>query len=269
MNAQHKSPALNPNLCQELEALLPAYSLGTATPEEVRLVQALLPFCPDADTILADYDRIANNLVALYPMTAEPPSSAALLNRLHAPPSPVASKPPRAAAAPPPKPVRRLWLWGALAACLILAFVGSNLYWAAQLDALRRDQQAFFQTIANTQSQTVSVVNAQSHHRLLQPAEAVARNSQASFVWNSADQIGALVVNGLPTLKPGETYQLWLVRDERSLSLGTFQVDEQGTGFLIFHAAQPVENFSHIGVSVEPEGGTSIPTTPHLIIGSI
>lgn len=272
--------------------LLPAYSLGTATPDEERLVEALLPLCPEAAAVLQDYQMLGDTMIGLYPTAEEPPSSAALLQRVRAaapPPltKPITTAPVKSPVAPrsgelketPPLPVthppsvtlpqpRRLWPWVALAACVIVAFAATNIYWASQLDALRRDQQAFLQTLATNQSGTSQLVNADSHHRELLPTDNTI-NPEASFVWNSDGQIGALLVDGLPSLAPGETYQLWLVRDEKSLSLGTFEVNAEGVGFLVFHSSQPVETFSHIGVNVEPDGGTSEPTTPHLIVGNI
>lgn len=291
MKTQNATPESN-TICQELLSIIPAYSLGTATPQEVQLVEALLPVCPEAAKALADYQVLADNLVTLFPSTEEPPSSAALLQRVRstarpqatnhrvadnpslrtAPvlpieplPLPVADKLPTAA---PVKP-RRSYLWLALAACFLIAFVGTNVYWASQIDTLRRDQQSFLQTLASTQQNPNFALNTSNQHRDLLPADTAVKSTEASFVWNSANQVGALVVNGLPPLKQGETYQLWLVNDNQSLSLGTFETDNSGVGVVIFHSPQPVEQFSHIGVNVEPTGGTSKPTSPHLIIGNI
>lgn len=283
--------------CQTLMPLLPAYSLGMAAPEEIRLVEALLPLCPEGQAALADYQRIRDSLLTMVPLDEAPPPVDTLLQRLHTA-SPQPSR--RSASAPALAPIphvngygtarqvpqpethssstplyvspaspqrRRGWQWLAVA-CLLVGFVAANLFWAAQLDGLRREQQAFLQTLA-ARDGAASTFNAANHHRVLLPAEAVAQNTEASFVWNSTDQVGALVVNGLPALQAGETYQLWLVREAHSLSLGTFQVDPAGVGVLIFQAAEPIEDFNHIGVSVEPLGGTAAPTTPHLIIGNV
>lgn len=282
METRNISPKPATDSCEELLELLPAYSLGIATAEEERRVRKLLTLCPEGAEVLQDYQAISDNLVALVPNTEAPPSSAALLKRVResAPQkiaAPVLIRPiedmqPQATsnhASQPRLQARRPWGWLALAACFLVAFIGTNVYWASQLDTLRREQQAFLQTLAANQTQQPLAINAANHHRDLLPNDASTQNTDASFVWNSSDQIGALVVDGLPSLKPGETYQLWLVNDEQSLSLGTFEVDETGTGVLIFHSSQPVETFSHIGVNIEPEGGTPKPTTPHLIIGNI
>jgi hypothetical protein len=292
MRTQNTAPEPPNSICQELVALLPAYSLGVATPDEERLVQALLPFCPEAATILADYQVINDNLVVLVPSTEAPPSINALLERVrragdtspvtradsadlppaqHVPASQIELQPTVSAnhSQPPHIQPRRSRIWLALAACFLLAFIGTNLYWASQIDTLRREQQSFLQTLAASQTETAMALNTSNHHRALLPTDGNVKNSEASFIWNSTDQIGALVVNGLPSLKQGQTYQLWLVRDEQSLSLGTFEVDDQGVGVLIFRSAQPIETFSHIGVNVEPAGGTTKPTTPHLIIGNV
>lgn len=165
-------------------------------------------------------------------------------------------------------PRAAIWM-GVAAALIVLAFVGTNLFWYSQIDLLRRDQQLLMQVWADQQTRPQPALNGAVHHRTLLAAEQEAQDAQASFVWNSGDQVGALVVNGLPSLDEGETYQLWLVGDQESLSLGTFSPDDAGVGVVIFQAEQPITDFDHIGVSVEPTGGTETPTSPHLIIGNI
>lgn len=289
MNTQNTSDQSSNSICQELLALLPAYSMGVSTPDEERLVQAMLPFCLEAVDVLAEYQVIGDTLMTIFPSAEEPPSSAALLKRirLSKTPQPLAQHTIKDIAArdnisirpiePQPSvehyrpllPQQRSWGWLALATCFLLAFVVTNFYWALQINSLQREQKSLLQILAVRQPETTLTFNMSNHHRALLPADNQAQNSEASFVWNSTDQIGALVVNGLPSLDNSETYQLWLVRDEHSLSLGTFKVDDTGVGVLIFHAAEPIESFSHIGVSVESLDGASNPTTPHLIIGNI
>jgi hypothetical protein len=292
MDTPNTPHELSTTLCDELMAMLPAYSMGTVTPEEHRLVEALLPFCPEAQAVLDDYRQISDTFLTIVPLEETPPPVDALLQRVQryeqtqaaprrngearrarqrpASAAPRATEVPKTA--PPVRPVQRssragVWL-GLVAACLLFVLVGTNLFWASQLDVLRREQQAFLAAL-NATPEINLVSTGANHHRALLPAEPVAEDSEAAFVWNSGDQVGALVISGLPTLQPGETYQLWLVREGHSLSLGTFGVDTDGVGFLVFHSPEPIEQFSHIGVSVEPAGGTEEPTSPHVVIGNI
>ncbi|MBW4438936.1 MAG: anti-sigma factor [Pleurocapsa minor GSE-CHR-MK-17-07R] len=333
MGNEHTSAESLEPLCHHLLSMLPSYALGTASADEARAVEALLPLCPDAQVALDDYRLIGDTLLTLSPLNEAPPPVEALLRRLpmKTPAHHAAQKQPKhavhtlpVAAAPQPGPATHLrqpngaakihsaperrgpmtanpkpvfqrasaqrgglGVGAAVAACAALLFVGSQVFWALQIDGLRREQQASLATYTEAITQTLGerletvanpglagadawVLNTANHHRALLPAESNAEAAKASFVWNSDDQIGALVVTGLPVLETEETYQLWLVRGEgQSLSLGTFELDASGVGVLIFQAAQPIEDYSHIGVSIEPEGGTSMPTTPHLIVGNI
>lgn len=303
-------PDLMDASCQSLMLLLPAYSMGTATPEEIRQVEAKLPFCPEAQAALADYTLIRDALLTVVPMNETPPPVKHLLQRIEAQTSSRPSKQapahssahsrvsltsvptngrtgvssaqsrtrdlpnalPVTARAPTRSRVEKqrsgIWI-GVAAACILVTLLGTNLFWYTQIEQLRRDQQLLLQTWVDQQRAAQPTFSGMVHHRTLLAAEDVARNTEASFVWNSGDQVGALVVNGLPALNVGETYQLWLVNDEHSLSLGTFRPDDTGIGVVIFQSTQPITDFSHIGVNIEPAGGTDSPTSPHLIIGNI
>jgi hypothetical protein len=324
-NEHISADSLEP-FCHHLLDMLPSYALGTASPDESRAVEAMLPLCPEAQLVLDDYRMIGDALLTMSPLNEAPPPVEALLRRaqaekparhaphmqqapavhtlpvqpparqLHAAPAQHtngAAKSPaprdgRPAARPVPQPARRqtglLWLAAAVA-CAALFFVGSQVFWAVQIDGLRREQQASLATYTEAISALVSerletvnmpgldganawALNSANHYRALLP-QSDAVSAMAAFVWNSDDQIGALVVQGLPVPETDETYQLWLVRDGHSLSLGTFEPDDSGVGVLIFQASRPIDEYSHIGVSVEPEGGTDMPTSPHLIIGNI
>jgi hypothetical protein len=48
-----------------------------------------------------------------------------------------------------------------------------------------------------------------------------------------------------------------------------FQVDAEGSGFLVFQSPEPLTAFDVIGISVEPSDGSVKPTTPHLVTGQI
>ncbi len=269
--------------CEQLSALLPAYSVGATSPEENRFIEATLPFCPQAQAALADYRALTDSLLYLIPLKEAPPPVSALLQRIAAdeqqqlaalPPQPLPAISPRPAAVPPPTPpaaahpARRTTALTALAAVLLLTLLGMNLFWMAQALRLQGEQQQLLQSLA-TDSAAPLVINNDNHHRELVAVADTASSAQATFVWNAADQVGALVVTGLAPLPGDQTYQLWLVREGHVLSLGTFRVDASGAGVLVFQAAEPISSFQHIGISIEPLPGSPEPTTPHLVIGSL
>lgn len=163
----------------------------------------------------------------------------------------------------------------ALAAASILLLAGVTTYWINQMATLQRDQQDLIALIAADQVETSAppeaiTISGTDHYRELSPAETIAEGASARFVWNVEQQVGAVFATNLPELPQDHVYQVWVVTlDGDSLSLGTFSVDEVGEGALVFKAEQPIESFTHIGISVEPGDGSSVPTTPHLVVGTI
>ena len=70
---------------------------------------------------------------------------------------------------------------------------------------------------------------------------------------------GALFVAArLPQPPDGRTYQLWALRNDKPLSLGTFGVEE---GEAVVRIENPVEGFDAMAVTVEPAGGSEKPST--------
>jgi len=87
-----------------------------------------------------------------------------------------------------------------------------------------------------------------------------------------AQQSGALawlIVEDLPPLPAGKTYQAWLTTGDRRVSAGTFVVDNRGRGFLTIHLTQPITSYTVLGVTDEPMGGSPEPTGARLLGGSL
>jgi anti-sigma factor RsiW len=297
-------------LCGQITALLPAYGAGVASDDEARLVEAALPFCPDAQAVVADYRAIGDSLLFIAPGNEAAPPIERLFQRIaqteDQPASPLRSAPLPALEIVPrqmPKPVPEITppqprssrglirsLTPLLAACAAVAvvLVGVMNYWNAEMERLRRDQAMILDalvTLSENDSQLATLIQASEtapppviaaqetqRRQLIANGEVpalVGSGAHADFIWNDGEGIGTLRVEGLPPLPSGQIYQLWLVREGHSLSLGTFALDADGVGVLAFDAPEPIGNFSHIGVSTEPTGGSPEPTTPHLVIGEV
>lgn len=275
--------------CEQLLALLPAYSIGATDPEETRFVEATLEYCPEAVEELRDYAKMAEEFLYLVPVRGmngnersddvpmpKLPTVAEMRQRSGQTSEKVVANIPAAR----PAPARRLgWalpLVSAAAVLLLVLFAGSNVYWFTQLQQLYRDQRALAGRLEEVQlamlpGAELPFGGAQVQHRELVANLETDVNpvAHATLFWDSSDEIGSLYVSGLPQLAPDKTYQLWLVREGHSLSLGKFRVDESGAATLTFDSPEPIEGFQHVGVSTEPAEGSAAPTTPHLVIGNI
>src|SRR5258705_8525299 len=95
----------NPNLsmsssdpdCESLQALLPAYSIGATDEAETRLVESLLPLCPDIAAELPEYlalsGAILETITPVMPPAALHDKLMALTASTAAPDTLVTSKP--------------------------------------------------------------------------------------------------------------------------------------------------------------------------------
>jgi anti-sigma-K factor RskA len=90
------------------------------------------------------------------------------------------------------------------------------------------------------------------------------------FVLISADgDDGALVVDGLPPLGESQQYQLWLIRDGQRTSGAVFSTDEKNYGGTRIRAPRPLTDYSAVGITIEPAGGSEQPTGTQVLAGSL
>lgn len=80
---------------------------------------------------------------------------------------------------------------------------------------------------------------------------------------------GTLSVSNLEPLAAGHSYQLWYISTDgpaAPIPGGTFGVDAGGQGFMLIPA--DVGSFNALAISVEPEPGSTTPTTPFILSGT-
>ncbi len=95
-----------------------------------------------------------------------------------------------------------------------------------------------------------------------------APNSTGQVLADPQATVGYLVVSQLNALPAEQVYQVWLIRNGQRDSGGTFTVDAQGSARVRLQASVQFANYSDVGVTVEPKGGSPGPTTPRVIGGS-
>jgi anti-sigma-K factor RskA len=76
---------------------------------------------------------------------------------------------------------------------------------------------------------------------------------------------GYLVTSRLPTLPSDETYQLWGVVQGQPISLGLLGTRPHAVTFTLAGAVRP----SKLGITVEPAGGSAVPTKSMLASGTV
>ncbi|HEX6034518.1 MAG TPA: anti-sigma factor [Anaerolineales bacterium] len=228
---------------------LPAYALGSLDAEEARRVEEHLLSCLICRDESNSFQRVANQMGFAAPgVSPSPDLKERLMQRVQTA---------RSAQRIPAQASKRSWLerllpvWGVASLCLLIALAGSNLVLWQRLNQLQ----------VGTSSLGMRAV----------PLSAPEAGSTATgFVLISADgEDGALIVDGLPPLEDGQQYQLWLIRDGQRTSGAVFSTDENSYGGTRIRAPLSLLEYSSVGVTIEPEGGSPQPTGTKVLGGPL
>jgi anti-sigma-K factor RskA len=228
---------------------LPAYAIGSLDPDEVRRVEEHLSSCWICRDESNSFRTVAEQLSFAAPLAAPSPDlKERLMQRVQ-----ITRPAQRALVQPTKRPwvERLLPVWGLASLCLLVGLAGSNLFLWQKLNQLQ---------VGTTSLGMRSV-----------PLSAPVTGSTATgFVLISADgEDGALIVDGLPPLEEGQEYQLWLIRDGQRTSGAVFSTDENSYGGTRIHAPLSLLEYSAVGVTIEPEGGSPQPTGTKVLGGPL
>jgi len=237
---------------ESIKGLIPAYALGAADPDESNAVEVHLRSCAACRALLAEYRELSDDLLYAMPPMAAP---AGLTERMRQRLAPAHHE---AASRPWWTRLRGALLMPALAAAVLLLLV-TNLYWFGRMNRLEHqvtEQASLVASLAN-----VPVIPLH--------ADTSASNAQGVIYASTDGQIALLCVYGMPELPPGKTYELWLIQDGRRDSGGVFEVSEYGFGFLMVKPTRPLKEYSSVGITIEPAGGSPTPTSPRVLGGNL
>jgi anti-sigma-K factor RskA len=83
--------------------------------------------------------------------------------------------------------------------------------------------------------------------------------------WSDEQKKAVLVTKGMQAAPDGHDYELWIVRADKPISLGTMQVDREGKAAVLASGFKPGDA---LAVTVEQEGGSEsgAPTTDPLFV---
>ena len=231
---------------RRFDDLKDAYSLGALDDDERREFEGYLAEHPELQAEVDDLNSVAN-LLALAPPEYEPPPELRrnLLRRIGSAEEDAA--PP--GGAPRRAGLRRLFgPAGLAAAAAILAVVGLFI-WNASLREENEDLRGEIET-----RQTYELHG----------------SGQAEDVQGEVVELGRgraiLIAENLPPAPDGKVYEAWLMHDGVPEPAGTFHSQDG-------QAAAPIEGSLEgadaVAVTVEPSGGSSMPTSEPLLTASL
>jgi hypothetical protein len=173
----------------------------------------------------------------------------------------------------------RVWL--PVAALLVLS-VGLGTYaWSlqsrvgaleARLDVALRQAQASRTALASAQTaamgvqRTMAVLAAPDMARIDLAGQAVAPAARARAFW-SRDRGLVVAANNLPPLKPGRTYQVWVLPASGApISAGLLAPDASGVATVAYETASDLPTPAGVAVSEEQAGGVPSPTVEAILL---
>jgi anti-sigma-K factor RskA len=223
---------------------LPAYALGSLDDEEVLEVSKHLEACPACQAELRGFSSLTDHLALAAPQV-DPP--AGLKRRILAG---VAGARPAPTKAKPAGWLRLRPVWGLAGLVLVVALAAGNVWqWTLLNQAQRRAGATEFQAVAMAATGSV-------------------QGASGVLVLDKEGRYGTLVVDNLPDLEKTQQYQLWLIDagGERTDG-GVFSVYSSGYAVVWIHVEQPLNSFASFGVTVEPYGGSPLPTGEKVLAG--
>ena len=136
------------------------------------------------------------------------------------------------------------------AAAAVALFVGGNILGLSAADESQQQAAAVSAIVSAKDSQ--------------QAKAAVAGGGMATFVWSVGLKQSAVVIDKLPKLSGGKTYELWYIdKRSRATPAGTFDAASSGTTVSVLAGAMSVGDT--FGITVEPSGGSKKPTTAPIV----
>ena len=234
-----------------IDDLLPAYAAGSLEADELQLVEEHLLSCWDCREEFSAFQSVVEELS--FAARAEAPS-AALKDRLrqrvqsaHHKGQEQDSRPVSAR----PFWERLLPAWGLASLFLILGLAASSLILWQRVDNLE-----FATAPGGMRAVPLSATDAAS--------------GATGFVLISANgDDGALVVDGLPPLGAEQEYQLWLIRNGERTSGAVFSTDEKSYAGTRIRAPRSLLEYSAVGITIEPTGGSVHPTGAQVLKGTL
>ena len=230
--------------------LLPSYAFDCLDEDETIFVSEHLAVCADCRAELPAYQFTVDQLALAQPETAPPPElKTRLMERIQP--------------APSTDQARLSWrdafaiflrrtapAWGAAGLFLLLVLGVSNIWLWQRINQQEESQSDIMRTVALN-------------------GTAIVPDASGLIVISLDGEHGTLVVDGLPPLDESHQYQLWLIDDGQRQSGGVFSVDQEGYGALWVSSPEPLSDYSAVGITIEPAGGSPGPTGDKVMGGSL
>lgn len=245
--------------------MLEAYALGALPPEEGAHIEEHLADCLACWDHLSQTQRAAALLALAVPLE-EPRES--LRRRIIA----QAQREDKPTAEPLPRRWRMPRFVAIGATAVALAAVGALCWSLVETRNLRSDyddiqqQASLMGERANVATQLVSLMSRPDVESEAMVSSGLAAGATAYYVWTRDGKIGAIVCQDLPPAPKGKVYQLWFSCGGDHVDGGTFAAWQGQCQHIV--SLKCTSPLSRVDVSVEPEGGSTRPSSEIVLTAS-
>ena len=244
---------------EPFDTLVPVYAVGALDGADLAQFEAHLPTCAACQASVRDAeDTLARAALSAPPLAPPATAREALVRRI----------------AERSRGWDRGWLrWAATTAVAAATTAAFAAGWvavryeallgrtaretAAVRERLVRDESALRQQIAFYQD-AIEVLRDPTTRIVDLHGRDAGSAATGRIIWNERAG-GRMFVTGLPPAPAGKTYALWMNARATAKPAGVFSVDAQGGAL---HRAPPDRGTTAFEVTLEPEGGTDVPTGP-------
>lgn len=238
--------------CEEVRELLGAYALGALDPDEQTTVSSHLAMCPACRAEAASYASVVEALGVAAPREAPPPS---LRDSIMASIGGSDVRPTSNTIAFPSGPQQPAKQVGFLrrravqvlsaAAILLLIGVGILAYLLSQTIDERDQAQAAQEQIKgylSSGAQTVAMAEL--------PASTYKSGQGHGTVLTAPGKPTMIVVGGCPPSSDSRTYHVWVAINGQRTPVGTLEVGDDWTGWLMVETPEAISSYDEIGVTM-------------------
>lgn len=161
---------------------------------------------------------------------------------------------------------RRKWMPVISAAAALVLFAGVGLGgWAIGQNSSHGDQ-AKELSAAQSQQQAVLAIMASPDAKVA--TTAIANGGTVTVASSLTANQAAVMVKDLPKAPAGKTYELWFISATGAVPAG-FMGDLNPSSASMQVLEGPLRGATHIGITVEPAGGSPQPTTTPILVQAI
>jgi hypothetical protein len=169
-----------------------------------------------------------------------------------------------------------LWLdkpgFALAAAALLIAAVVYLSFFVINLDSMVKYQQqriSELESEAEKNRELLNILTSREIEVVIMNGLEINPSGFGKIIWDPERKTAILQISNLPPVEPDKDYQLWVIKDNKPVSAGVFDVEDKTDNFYKIENLAEVDKklINAFAVTLEPKGGVSQPTGKMYLMG--